>query len=590
MIIRAKITFSMLATSLASICILSGVFFYLTYNALVEARGKEMHALAMGQKSNVMHVASAWKDRVNLIASRTKLRNTFSKNLSTPAPDNIRVMTKILNDALSSVPAVQYIEMCTAKGDLVVSVGEDFDQHYHCADFRDASLDGTNIRHVWMNTDTKGLHGIVSGPVRLNGTVIGIILATLDGQEILNITQNYESLGETGEILLAGRTPEGDAKFLTPLRYDKNEALKRIVKSSETNVPITQALLEREIAMLSPDVRDYKGTPVMAATAYIPELDWGIVSKIHREEAFEPIRVLFISLLQIALVLSCIVILAGIYLARSITGPIAALVTVARQVQDGRLDVRADASSPDEIGELAKAFNAMLASLQETTAELEEFAYRASHDLRAPLMSALGLLKVTKASVVDQDPDRALKTLEVARSSLSKLEILVQDILNLAKIKHQEEAEQTIDIETTVNDTIAKFSYMDNFDRLNIQCDLKFKDEISLKKSRLVLIIENLISNAIKYQDLEKERSFVKISTDNHDGTFTLSVEDNGLGIEDKQHHKLFAMFQRFHTKTAFGSGLGLYMVKKSADILGGDITYKNTGQGSLFTVTIPLP
>ena len=100
---------------------------------------------------------------------------------------------------------------------------------------------------------------------------------------------------------------------------------------------------------------------------------------------------------------------------------------------------------------------------------------------------------------------------------------------------------------------------------------------------------ENLISNAVKYQDVTESQSWINITTAKEGNSFVLAVEDNGLGIPKSHHEDLFSMFKRFHSKVSFGSGLGLYMVKKSADILGGELTFESPEKGVKFKLTIPL-
>lgn len=134
-----------------------------------------------------------------------------------------------------------------------------------------------------------------------------------------------------------------------------------------------------------------------------------------------------------------------------------------------------------------------------------------------------------------------------------------------------------------------KISYMENFERLNIQKDLKDIGTFLSQKSRIALIVENLLSNTIKYQDLEKEKSVVRISTEKSGNNIVLSVEDNGLGIPEEREKEIFSMFKRFHPKVSFGSGLGLYMMKKSADVLGGQIEYEKSELGTKFKLLMPL-
>lgn len=226
--------------------------------------------------------------------------------------------------------------------------------------------------------------------------------------------------------------------------------------------------------------------------------------------------------------------------------------------------------------------------IKQAIAELEEFAYRTSHDLRSPLVSSIGLLGIAEKALHADEKDRALASLTHTQKSLRKLEELVKDILMLTHTKNVEE-EEALNFEGIINDTLDKFRHMDHFERLDIQQDLRFSGTLSTKKSRIVLIVENLISNAIKYQDLEKDSSFIVLATYKDHDNFIFEVRDNGLGVPENQHNNLFQMFKRFHPKTSFGSGLGLYMMKKSATILGAHIYFEDTGDGSVFKLEIPL-
>jgi len=227
--------------------------------------------------------------------------------------------------------------------------------------------------------------------------------------------------------------------------------------------------------------------------------------------------------------------------------------------------------------------------LQQANEELEEFAYRTSHDLRSPLISSISLLGIAESAIQKDNADKALASLGHTKNSLVKLEVLVKDILMLTQVKNVEEEAQEVDLEALLTESLDKLRHMDNFERLEISRDLKFPALLKVKKTRFVLILENLISNAVKYQDTDRETSWVKISTRKSGDDFMLRVQDNGLGVPQDQQQHLFKMFRRFHPRTSFGSGLGLYMMKKSVRILGGDITFQDPGEGSIFEVTIPL-
>ncbi|WP_166423571.1 PAS domain-containing sensor histidine kinase [Paraglaciecola sp. 20A4] len=228
------------------------------------------------------------------------------------------------------------------------------------------------------------------------------------------------------------------------------------------------------------------------------------------------------------------------------------------------------------------------ADIKQANSELEEFAYRTSHDLRSPLISSIGLLDIVTHYIQQGEIDGALASIGLIQASLGKLEDLVKDILTITKVQHVEEDSQCINVQLFLDDTIDKIKHMPNFARLDITYDLRFHGDISLPKNTFALIIENLLTNAIKYQDLTKNNSFIRVSTYRNKTNLVLEVSDNGLGIPKDQHQNLFKMFKRFHPKTSFGSGLGLYLMKKSVDKLHGQLHFKEIEGETRFIVVLP--
>lgn len=226
--------------------------------------------------------------------------------------------------------------------------------------------------------------------------------------------------------------------------------------------------------------------------------------------------------------------------------------------------------------------------LEELNTELEEFSYRTSHDLRSPLRSAIGLLGLTKDSIGSGDEDKAQTSIELALGSLTKLEVLLSDILDLGSIKNFQEEPQDMDLREIVGEALAKMDHMENYNRLDVKIDIDVDEPVHTKKTRLVMIVENLISNSIKYQDTEKKKSFIKIEAHEDDAEIVFAVEDNGLGIPEDQRENMFEMFKRFHPKVSFGSGLGMYMMQKSANVIGGEIRYVDTKDGTRFELRLP--
>jgi len=220
--------------------------------------------------------------------------------------------------------------------------------------------------------------------------------------------------------------------------------------------------------------------------------------------------------------------------------------------------------------------------------ELEEFAYRTSHDLRSPIVSSIGLLDLARKSLEQKEFAKVEQCFDFAEKSLKKLEVLVRDILSLTEAKNSKEPSQEINLQQMVADTFESINQLEGFDAIDCRVNLNHSRPLVSDQKRVNMILQNLISNAVKYHDPKQAQPFIEIQSTLKEGNFILTVNDNGLGIPQEQKHKLFQMFNRFHPKVAFGSGLGLYLMKKSAEVIGGNIHYIDQPQGAQFQLVIP--
>ena len=184
--------------------------------------------------------------------------------------------------------------------------------------------------------------------------------------------------------------------------------------------------------------------------------------------------------------------------------------------------------------------------------------------------------------------DKAKKQVSTLESGLKKLEQLVTDLLELASTQGREEERRETIVDESVDMAIDKLQYMEGYEGLNIDKDIRYEEPVFVQRSRLNNIIENMISNAIKYQDPDEDSPMVGISSYEEGEDFYFEVRDNGLGIDEQFRPKMFKMFERFHPSVSIGTGLGLFMMKKSAEILGGDLEYEPREKGSIFRLKIP--
>ena len=217
--------------------------------------------------------------------------------------------------------------------------------------------------------------------------------------------------------------------------------------------------------------------------------------------------------------------------------------------------------------------------------ELDSFVYSISHNLRAPLMSVLGLLDLAKneqnSVVVHQYHD-------MMKASIFKLDETLKEILEYARNARQGLVVDQIDFEKIINDNFERMQFMPGYERISKEIKLHGEQNFYSDNYRLSLILNNLVSNAIKYADPSKDDSFIKITIVIDEKKAAITFRDNGIGIEDSYIQKVFNMFFRATTKNE-GAGLGLFIVKEAVDKLEGKIDLESkSGEGTVFRIEIP--
>ncbi|REH01822.1 PAS domain-containing sensor histidine kinase [Flavobacterium aquicola] len=227
------------------------------------------------------------------------------------------------------------------------------------------------------------------------------------------------------------------------------------------------------------------------------------------------------------------------------------------------------------------------AELKKANSELDRFVYSASHDLRAPLKSILGLLSITK-DYVDANNTELLECLSMLNSSVFKLDSFIEDILSYSRNSRMELDKDEIDFQELLDKIKEKYKFINGVEKLKVQIEINSESVFVSDFKRLSIILNNLLSNAFKYRDETKEESHVKIIFTNNSERAIIRLEDNGIGIAEKDIEKVFSMFYRA-TMLSTGSGLGLYIVKETLDKLEGNISVESKlGKGTSFTIEIP--
>jgi signal transduction histidine kinase len=223
--------------------------------------------------------------------------------------------------------------------------------------------------------------------------------------------------------------------------------------------------------------------------------------------------------------------------------------------------------------------------LKQTNAELDRFVYSVSHDLTAPLKSILGLVNVSRMANPNSEVISYLNKIQV---SVLKLEGFIKDILHYSRNKRTVVIKEPIDLYEMCSQIVESIRFHHTHQQVTVDLSGLEGKSITSDRGRLFVILNNLITNAIKYQRKnDSHHPQVWVYTENTDSTYTLVVQDNGAGISPEVLPDIFKMFFRGSLDSQ-GSGLGLYIAKETCERIGGKITVDSVyGEGSKFKVIL---
>lgn len=227
-------------------------------------------------------------------------------------------------------------------------------------------------------------------------------------------------------------------------------------------------------------------------------------------------------------------------------------------------------------------------ALVQANDELSQFAYRASHDLKAPLTTVKGLSAIVRMDIEDGDLAEAVKNSEKISDQMIRLETLVVDIMNLAQADVGEVASDIVNIPELIQEIQDRQTMMIEDADVTFHVTMDSSLYVQTSRTRLIQIIENLVVNAIKYRNVSQSDCFIKLSAKHSLDEIEITIEDNGIGIPAEFKEDVFNMFNRFHPGVSNGSGLGLSIVKKHIDKIGAKIGFETSSHGTVFTVTLP--
>ena len=294
-------------------------------------------------------------------------------------------------------------------------------------------------------------------------------------------------------------------------------------------------------------------------------------------------------------------------LEKSVVNPLRRISEGAQIVGDGNLGYSVDANSSDEVGQLAAAFNKMSRNLKKThdslemeirerkhteqellrsNAELQQFAYVASHDLQEPLRNVANCVQILKEEYrnkLDADADQLI---HYAVDSVVRMKALISDLLLFSRVGTRSQQFEETNCEEVLEETLT--SMRSSIAETGAVITHDPLPTIPADGTQLLQVFQNLVANAIKFRRDEPPK--VHISAVKNGSEWVFSLKDNGIGIESRHFERILVIFQRLHNRTEYdGSGMGLAIVKKIVERHQGKVWVESeVGVGSTFYFTIP--
>jgi len=600
--IRTKLVLGLFPISLLSLVVIGYILTSGGRDALERATFQQLQSVAALQSSRIKGMIDHNLRLLSSIQSRWKLRQALVDfNNGELQAQNRATIERILRAAQRNDNLIWGISIANLQGDFIASTDRKQVGQQVVDKNRFEAAHTKRVFGHFIDGEAGRLGVRIWGPLSLNGKTLGVLMVTADAVEIVKSSQDRTGLGKTGEVVLGRRLDNGDAVFLTPLRFDADAALKRTVSYTNTVIPINRALSGQEDLFLNQP--DYRDVPVMAVTQYLPDEEIGIVVKIDQAEAFAPLKKLD-RLFWLVVSLSLLAqIIATAWVARSITKPLVSLTKAAEGLSRGEGHLP-EFSSRDETGILARTFRELLLKIDEIielraakeaaeTANASKSAFLAnvSHEIRTPMNSILGFLSL---ALERKELNPTLRGhLETAYGSASSLLVLLNDVLDLAKLESGKldlenitfnlhdmlcSRLQTLEVKAKEKGLALTFDY---------PADLG--ESFNGDPTRLGQVVVNLLSNAIKFT----ERGYVKLSVWEEGENIRFAIRDTGIGIPQERAGEIFDSFTQADVSTTRrfgGTGLGTAICKNIVERMGGNIWLESEeGAGSTFYFEVPL-
>lgn len=508
-------------------------------------------------------VATRARNLAQQVTSRTVIRErleAYNRGDTTLAELSAFTRDK-LADALNLSPELVGILRYAADGKVVTEVGRSF---------RDlATAPPAGQRDITMRIgrlDGDSMLVVTAPIIGRGGAVAGTDLVLVDAASLAAIVEAFRAIGASSEAALI------DAEAQPPralIAAPPREAGGGITGEGREG-SLARRALERGAALLDDD-----GAYVLAAQP-LPASPWVLVMRLRAAEATAAVDRLLLWVMLGAVVLIAI----GVYGLRKLLSPLTGVFMVqhtdmARQIA--------------ELEQAKAELAAKTRSLALSNAELQEYAYAASHDLQEPVRTIIGFTQLLKRRYYAQMGPEADEFIDFIVEGAERMRRQINDLLAYARLGRNDAPVQSVAMDAVLAEALEALhgAITDSGARIEAQSLPRVRGH----RDSLLRLMQNLVGNAIKFTK-PGEPPVIEISAaPANAGWAKFVVRDHGIGIEADYHERIFHMFERLHPrKQVDGSGIGLAICRKVVEMQGGRLWVESRpGEGAAFHFLLPL-
>ncbi|MFD4989887.1 CHASE3 domain-containing protein [Streptomyces sp. NPDC058374] len=300
-----------------------------------------------------------------------------------------------------------------------------------------------------------------------------------------------------------------------------------------------------------------------------------------------------IVLIVVLVVFVLAVVVLALLLHRMVGRPLDSLLTASGRVREGDFERRIEVGGPSDLRAVGAAVEAMRRrlvdelvaartreallsgqtdELRRSNAELEQFAYVASHDLQEPLRKVASFCQLLEKRYSAELDDRGRQYIDFAVDGAKRMQVLINDLLTFSRVGRVGDAWQQTSLDGALDRALGNLELAVEESGAVVVRDTPLP-EISGDPTTLAMLWQNLVGNALKFRRPDVPSRIVVDCVREDDDTWHLSVTDNGIGIAPEFSEKVFVIFQRLHAKDAYGgTGIGLALCRKIVEFHGGRI------------------